>query len=150
MRCGPLVLLVFASIASAQEGYLPNHELTPGAVNPEIRQENIQQTICVHGYTKTIRPPSYYTSRLRKKQMRELGLPGTMHDYHEDHLVPLCVGGAPSHPRNLWPEPVNGRWTAAVKDQLESSVCRQVCRGDITHSRRARRSSCARIGRTST
>jgi hypothetical protein len=88
--------------------------------------------VCVPGYTKTIRPPSSYTSRLKAKQMRELGLSGTMHDYHEDHLVPLCVGGHPSDPRNLWPEPVKGRWTAAIKDQLEASVCRQVCRGDIT------------------
>jgi hypothetical protein len=32
----------------------------------------------------------------------------------------------------MWPQPVNGRWTDKVKDQLESSVCRQVCRGAIT------------------
>jgi hypothetical protein len=63
--------------------------------------------------------------------MGELGLPGTIHDYHEDHLVPLCVGGHPSDERNLWPEPVDGKWNAAVKDQLESSVCRQVYRGDM-------------------
>ena len=90
------------------------------------------QTVCVPGYTKTIRPPSYYTSRLKAKQMREFGLAGTVHDYHEDHLVPLCVGGHPRDPRNLWPEPAAGRWSASVKDQLESSVCRQGCRGDIT------------------
>jgi hypothetical protein len=90
------------------------------------------QTACVSGYTKTIRPPSYYTSRLKAKQMRELGLPGTMHDYHEDRLVPLCVGGHPSDPRNLWPEPVAGQWSASARDQLEASVCRQLCRGDIT------------------
>ena len=87
--------------------------------------------MCVSGFTKTIRPPSSYTSRLKAKQMRELGLPGTMHDYHEDHLVPLCVGGHPSDPSNLWPQPVTGQWTDKVKDQLESSVCRQVCRGEL-------------------
>ena len=27
---------------------------------------------------------------------------------------------------------MTGRWTDKVKDQLESSVCRQVCKGDIT------------------
>jgi len=64
--------------------------------------------------------------------MRELSLEGSARDYQEDHLVPLCVGGAPRDPDNLWPQPLNGRWSAAVKDQLESSVCRQVCRGDIT------------------
>jgi hypothetical protein len=94
--------------------------------------------VCAHGYTKTIRPPSSYTSHLKAKQMRELGLPGTTHDYHEDHLVPLCVGGHPSDPRSLWPEPVKGKWTAAVKDQLEASICRQVCRGHMTWSKAGR------------
>jgi len=54
-----------------------------------------------------------------------------MRDYHEDHLVPLCVGGHPRDERNLWPEPVAGKWSASVKDQLEASVCRQVCLGHI-------------------
>jgi len=30
---------------------------TPGAFNPDVRQSTIDQTICVHGWTKTIRPP---------------------------------------------------------------------------------------------
>jgi hypothetical protein len=47
-------------------------------------------------------------------------------------LVPLCVGGHPSDPRNLWPQPIRGRWTDKIKDQLESSVCRALCRGDMT------------------
>ena len=44
--------------------------------------------------------------------------------------MPLCVGRHPSDPRNLWPEPVVGQWSASVKDQLE--VCRAVCRGAMT------------------
>ncbi len=35
-------------------------------------------------------------------------------------------------PHNLWPQPLNGKWTDKAKDQLEGSVCHQVCRGDIT------------------
>ena len=70
-----------------QAPFVPDHVRTAGALNPEVTQENIAQTVCVPGYSKTIRPPSSYTSRLRAKQMREIGLPGTMHDYHEDHLV---------------------------------------------------------------
>jgi hypothetical protein len=68
------------------------------------------------------------SARIKAKQIRELGLPGTMRDYHEDHFVPLCVGGHPRDRRNLWPQPVKGRWTSAIKDQLEASVCR----GDMT------------------
>ena len=80
---------------------MPDHQRTPGVINPNVTQENISTTVCVAGFTKTIRPPSSYTSRLKAKQMRELGLPGTMHDYHEDLLVRLCVGGHPSDERNL-------------------------------------------------
>ena len=44
-----------------------------------------------------------------------------------------CVSvDIPSDPRNLWPEPVAGQWSASVKDQLESSVCRAVCKGAMT------------------
>jgi hypothetical protein len=68
----------------------------------------------------------------KAQQMRELNLPATSHDYHEDHRVPLCAGGHPTDPRNLWPQPITGEWTERMKDQLESSVCRQICRGDIT------------------
>lgn len=113
-------------------GIHSDHERTPGALNPDITQENIGQTVCIPGYTKTIRPRSSYTSRLKAKQLHELGLPGTMHDYHEDHLVPLCVGGAPSDPRDLWPQPVTGRRTDKIKNQLEGSVCRAVCGGAMT------------------
>ena len=109
-----------------------DHDRTPGVIDPGIKPENIADTICVPGYTKTVRPPSSYTAQLKREQMRELRLPGTAHDYHEDHLVPLCVGGHPSDPRNLWPEPVVGQWSASVKDQLEGSVCRAVCRGAMT------------------
>jgi hypothetical protein len=78
-----------------------------------------------------MRPPASYTNRLKAKQMRELGLPGRPQDYREDELVPICAGGHPTDPRNLWPQPVNGKWTDKVKDQLEASVCRQLCRGDL-------------------
>jgi hypothetical protein len=33
---------------------------------------------------------------------------------------------------NPLPQPVSGKGTDKVKDQLEASVCRQICRGDIT------------------
>ena len=124
--------LALAEGSVGQAPFVPDHARTPGAVNHEVTQENIAQTVCVPGYTKTIRPSSSYTSRLKVGQMKELGLPGTMHDYHEDHLVPLCVGGAPRDERNLWPQPVTGQWTDKVKDQLEASVCRAVCRGAMT------------------
>jgi hypothetical protein len=126
-----LLILGYPALATAQT-YLPDRHHTPGALNPEVTQEKLHGTVCSRGYTKTIRPPKQYTSRLKKKQLHELGLSGRMRDYEEDHLVPLCAGGAPHDARNLWPQPRNGEWGAAAKDQLEESVCRQLCRGDIS------------------
>jgi hypothetical protein len=131
------VSVLFAAItlsypAWAQQGYIPDPIRTPGAINSYITQAVIRGTLCIPRWTRTIRPPPSYTNELKVKQMRELGLPGTIHDYYEDHLVPLCVGGHPDDPRNLWPEPIAGKWSASVKDQLEMSVCRAVCLGTMT------------------
>ncbi len=130
--------LLLALPALAQEAVdwdsysAPDRKLVPGVLNPAVTQDNVNRTICVPGWTKTIRPPSSYTQRLEHQQMRDWGLPGHHTQYHEDHLVPLCVGGSPDDPGNLWPSPVLARWNDKVKDQLESSVCRAVCRGAMT------------------
>src|SRR5262245_21264224 len=79
--------------------------LTPGALNPDVTQANINETICMRGWTKTIRPPVDYTNALKLTQMRDYGLSGSPRDYQEDHLISLELGGDPRDPRNLWPEP---------------------------------------------
>lgn len=127
-----LVILKCAAAACFAQDFTPDHERTPGAINHRVMQSNIERTICVPGWTKTIRPPTSYTNKLKARQMRELGLPGEAKDYEEDHLVPLCVGGHPTDHRNLWPEPWEGQWSAKFKDQLEASVCRAVCKGAMT------------------
>ena len=84
---------------------LPKTTLTPGALNPQVRQVTITNTICKRGWTRTIRPPVSYTNALKRRQMilyRETGSPS---NYEEDHFIPLELGGAPSNPKNLWPEP---------------------------------------------
>ena len=130
-RHAALIPLLAATAAAAQD-YLPDHDRTPGAVNAYVTQDNVKATACVARWTHWVAPSSMYTNRVKAQQMRELGLPGAPDSYHEDHLVPLCVGGHPRDPRNLWPQPVKGKWTATVKDQLETSVCRAVCRGKMT------------------
>jgi hypothetical protein len=106
-----------------------DHALTPGALNSAVTQENIASTICRSGYTKTIRPPVRYTNALKAKQLRGMGSP---HDYEEDHLVPLELGGHPSDPKNLWPEHWNGAFGAHTKDVLENKLHRLVCDHRIT------------------
>ena len=53
----------------------PDPNCTPGVVNPNVTQENIAQTICVPGFTRTIRPPASYTSSLKVRQIVEYGYP---------------------------------------------------------------------------
>ena len=99
----------------------------PGAANPSVTQANIAITICVSGYTATIRPPSSYTDALKIAQMKAYGLAGSTSDYEEDHLIPLEVGGDPRDPRNLWPEPYAGPFGARQKDEVENYLHSQVC-----------------------
>jgi len=117
---------------SALASDLPDPALTPGAIDPSITQANIQTTICVKGYTKTVRPPAGYTNKLKKKQIREYGYDDTNpKHYEEDHLIPLSIGGNPRDPRNLWPEPRKSEWSALKKDQLEFAIYKMVCENEI-------------------
>src|SRR5947208_807983 len=76
---------------------LPDKTRTPGVANPDVTQDNIDQTICVSGWTKKIRPPTNYTSELKQQQIKEYRYadkkPG---DYEEDHLISLQLGGHPT------------------------------------------------------
>lgn len=112
--------------------------LTPGALNPDVTQANIHETICVHGWTKTVRPPVEYTNELKLKQMRVYGLTGSPRDYQEDHLISLELGGDPRDPRNLWPEPYP---RAAKVDTIENELNAKVCTGKLTLAEAQRRES---------
>lgn len=106
---------------------LPDPAITPGAIDPVVTQATIRTTVCVGGYTKTVRPPQAYTDKLKKQQMREYNRRGRTSDYQEDHLIPLGLGGSPSDPKNLWPEPNAGYWGSQRKDDLEFYLYGRVC-----------------------
>src|SRR5271169_1051210 len=128
-----LATLALALSFSAFASDLPDPSLTPGAIDPAITQDNIQSTVCVKGYTKTVRPPAYYTNKLKKRQIQQYGYADTNpKDYEEDHLIPLSIGGNPRDPRNLWPEPRKSQWNASKKDDLEFTLYRMVCKDEIS------------------
>ena len=103
------------------------------ALNPDVAQDNIAQTICIPGYTATIRPSTTYTNGVKKKLMTEAGLDKSqMSDYELDHLIPLAVGGHPRKLSNLQLQPWSGENSATEKDGLERRLQRLVCRGDIS------------------
>jgi hypothetical protein len=115
---------------------LPDPRLTPGSINPNVTQENIFATVCVSGWTATVRPPSAYTSALKVAQIIEYGYSDrSPSHYQEDHLVALEIGGAPRDPRNLWPErnevrlPDGTAVGSEAKDGLEDYLHRAVCAG---------------------
>lgn len=110
-------------------GVLPDPSCTPGATDPFVTQSNVDQTICVRGYTKTVRPSLSYTSPLKREQIKEYGYSDTnTKDYEEDHLIPLELGGAPSDPKNLWPEPGA---SPNAKDDVERRCNQMVCSHQI-------------------
>jgi hypothetical protein len=102
---------------------------TPGVLNPDVTQETIADTICVPGWTKTVRPPTDYTNALKLRQMRAYGLTGSPGAFQEDHLISLELGGHPTDPRNLWPEPYP---RAARVDVIENELNARVCSGAMS------------------
>lgn len=111
-------------------GQLPDAKCTPGVINPNVTQANIQQTICVRGWTATIRPPQAYTYKLKVQGIKDYGYgdTNTAH-YEEDHLISLELGGNPTDPKNLWPE---AGATPNAKDGVESQLRVRICNGTMT------------------
>jgi len=130
-----LTLSPQAANGNTLEPVTPNRLVTPGATNPAVTQANIHSTICVRGYTKTIRPPASYTTALKIRQLSTLPYSGygdrKAADFEEDHLVSLELGGSPTDPKNLWPEPYASTTGARTKDSLENALHALVCNGSI-------------------
>lgn len=110
-------------------GVLPDPGCTPGATNPAVTQADIASTICHPGYSASVRPPESYTEALKRRLMLSYGAKYPMHSYELDHLLSLELGGAPSDPRNLWPE-YGGSPNA--KDKVEDAAHQAVCDHRIT------------------
>ena len=124
-----VVALVLRVGHGSRAGVVADSVRTPGVVNPAVTQENIRSTICKRGWTATIRPPVDYTNALKRRQMRTYGETGPLSAYQEDHLISLELGGDPTDPRNLWPEP---RPRAEAVDGIENDLNEAVCTGDMT------------------
>lgn len=108
--------VLFLAACSAQTNAPTVAPTTPnfptGSYNSAVTQQTIHQTICVRGYTKTIRV------RLSTRQ-----------GYQHDHFIPLELGGNPTDPNNLWFVPID---RAHKDDQEENELHREVCAGKIT------------------
>ena len=127
-RSAALVVSValLLSVAAHAAADVPNPSLTPGGASPVVTQANIGSTICMPGYSSSVRKVSnatkhqvYVSYNIAKAKQRL---------YVVDHLIPLEVGGA-NDIANLWPEP---KGEAKLKDKLENTLHGDVCRNDLT------------------
>jgi hypothetical protein len=97
--------LAASCIAQAQ-GYLPDPDRTPGAVDPGATLERL----CgIPHYSRAVRPPTSYTGPIDAALMHDVGADEAAL-FELDHRVPLCAGGHPTDRRNLWLEPRTGKW----------------------------------------
>jgi hypothetical protein len=71
----------------------PVEDVLAGRTNPAVTQATVHSTICVSGYTATIRPPWSVTSKVKTEMAAEQHV--SVADVILDHVVPLEGGGAP-------------------------------------------------------
>ena len=102
-----------------------------GATNHNVNQNNIKTTICVAGWTATVRPPSSIMAKQKQQEADKLQIKDiTSGEW--DHLISLELGGHPNSPDNLWFQPYLPKPGAREKDVVESYLHRQVCSGSMT------------------
>lgn len=114
-----VIVATYASPGNAQE--LP--------INPTVTQDNVTETICRVGWTKTVRPPASFTNPIKIELIRKEELPEeALVDFQLDHRIPLALGGAPTDRRNFQLQP----WDEATeKDHVETCLSVAVCAGRI-------------------
>ena len=141
LLAGPGMASAVTPAAGVLRTGLPNHALTPGVYNPSVTQATIHRTICVSGWTTKVRPPTSYTTPLKRRQLVAYGfVDRNVAHYEEDHLVSLELGGSPRSTKNLFPEPhhvtVGGLELGSyTKDGFENFLRRKVCAGSMTLAR---------------
>jgi cytochrome c-type biogenesis protein CcmH/NrfF len=127
---GAAVFFAVALSATAQQ-YRPCVQTSASciALNPDVTPETIAQTICVPGYTATVRPGSSYVTGIKDKIGRDAGLPSDVAGAMIlDHIVPLALGGHPRQPSNLQLQDVG---ESRRKDRIEVKLQCLVCSGQV-------------------
>lgn len=126
---------VLAGCASAPPP-IATRQATPSVpaevLNPDVTQASILQTVCVAGYTASVRPSMSFTNGVKQKLLRERGLPlSAAADYELDHVVPLALGGHPRALANLQLQAWEGERGAKAKDVIERLYQTRVCAGQM-------------------
>jgi len=133
-------LSVPSATSSATPGVDACHAngVTYCVLNPAVTQDTIHSTICVKGWTATVRPPVSYTEPIKKQDLAQYASQHvgdanwTLSNTELDHRVPLELGGNPSDPNNLSPEEHQGPMGSLAKDADENAFNKTVCNGSQT------------------
>jgi hypothetical protein len=107
----------------------PAEDVLAGRTNPAVTQATVHSTICVSGYTATIRPPWSVTSKVKTEMAAEQHV--SVADVILDHVVPLEGGGAPgslTDHRNFMLQP---KAQSYMKDRLEDEMRDDICSGRV-------------------
>jgi len=122
-RYAALLLCLVASTAFADRG----------ALNPDVTQDTINQTICVPGYTKSVRPATSYTNGVKQMLMQRAKMNPSLAQYYElNHIIPLALGGHPRKLDNLALQIREGENGAERKDRIETKLQCLVCSHQVT------------------
>jgi hypothetical protein len=117
-----LAAVVVAGAACADESAKP-------ALNPDVTQATIAETICTKGWTRTVRPYVAEMKRIKADMLAAIGEPIDHRNRYElDHVVPLALGGTVIDRRNLALQPID---EARQKDAVEVCLSSLVCQGKI-------------------
>lgn len=119
------LLLCIASLAA--------HSVPTNVLNADVTSATQNQTICVSGYTKTVRPSTSFTHAIKKRLLLTNGLDYEIDkaNYELDHIIPLALGGHPRNPQNLVLQAWEGEVGAKRKDRLEAKLHCLVCNGRL-------------------
>jgi hypothetical protein len=120
------VVVLVAHIAAAQA-------VPQSLLNPDVTQQTLSSTVCLSGYTKSLRPSTTYTNGVKRRLMLEQGLDFDVKkdNFELDHIIPLALGGHPRNLNNLMLQPWDGHGGAKRKDRLEVKLQCLVCSGEV-------------------
>jgi hypothetical protein len=119
---------------------LPDPDVTPGAINPDVEADLSKKSRVVNGLEMNICAPHFSATAIRKtiknfpglkkKACSEYGITKCDKSVEGDHLISIELGGCPDCLTNLWPQPMD---EARIKDyQVEDVLPRLICAGKIT------------------
>lgn len=120
------------------DGKHPDPACTPGSTRDTVTQATIGQTICVSGWTGTVRPSQSESGPEKLRGMKAYGVPvGQRSTTELDHFIPLELGGS-NDTSNLWaqssdiPNAAFRNSKDPVENRLADAVCGRVKGHQVT------------------